>query len=141
MSLKDYSHLERISLNLYIVMFVDRCLRKINWCFRFQVEGSEWRFILTGGVGVAEGSGQNPDKTWISEKTWTEICRLSLITVFKGFSDSFKENILDWRLIFDSTEPHRQIIPLKWQSELNSFQKLMVLRCLRPDKLTNQSLL
>jgi dynein heavy chain, axonemal len=70
-----------------------------------------------------------------------EIRRLSLITVFKGFSDSFKENILDWRLIFDSTEPHRQIIPLKWQSELNSFQKLMVLRCLRPDKLTNQSLL
>jgi dynein heavy chain len=99
-----------------------------------EIESSEWRFILTGGVGVAEG-GPNPDKSWVSEKTWTELCRLSQVTVFKGFQDSFKENINAWRLLFDSSSPQLEKFPV-WHDRLNSFQKLMVLRCIRPDKLT-----
>ena len=36
--------------------------------------------------------------------------------------------------IFDHLEPHRQQFPGKWNDELDSFQKLLVMRCLRYDK-------
>ena len=40
-------------------------------------------FFLTGGVGLAN-TNPNPDKSWMIDKTWDEICRLSDMPVFKG---------------------------------------------------------
>jgi dynein heavy chain len=100
-----------------------------------EIEATEWRFLLTGGIGVSNGEESNPDKSWITEKTWSEICKLSDITVFSGFSENFKKNISDWRRIYDSSDPHMQALPDVWEEKLNSFQKLMVLKCLRADKL------
>lgn len=39
--------------------------------------------------------------------------------------------------IFDSADPHQQPLPGKWNDALDDFQKLIVLKCLRPDKITN----
>ena len=41
-----------------------------------------------------------------------------------------------FKLIFDSSEPHREKLPGHW-SELSLFERLLVLRCIRPDKVTN----
>ncbi|KAI8903374.1 dynein heavy chain, N-terminal region 2-domain-containing protein [Gorgonomyces haynaldii] len=100
-----------------------------------EVDPAEWRFLLTGGVGVSASASPNPDSSWISEKTWGEIGRLSDFAAFEGFSKDFKEQILEWRKIFDSSDPQNQPFPGKW-NDLNDFQHLMVLRCLRPDKMT-----
>ena len=39
--------------------------------------------------------------------------------------------------IFDSADPHLEPLPGKWNKELDDFQKIIVLKCLRPDKITN----
>ena len=101
-----------------------------------EIDASEWRFILTGGVGVGEGEVPNPDPSWISEKTWGEICRTSDIPAFEGFSKLFNQDIYHWREMYDSPDPQTFKIPDTWDDKLNDFQKLLILRCLRPDKMT-----
>ena len=41
-------------------------------------------FFLTGGVGL-ENKIPNPDTTWLADKSWDEICRLSEYAAFRGF--------------------------------------------------------
>ncbi|KAJ3254160.1 Dynein heavy chain 7, axonemal [Boothiomyces macroporosus] len=101
-----------------------------------EIDPAEWRYILTGGVGVSETIVSNPDNSWITEKSWGEVCRLSDIPAFHGFAKSFNENIGEWRRLFDSQDPQEYVLPGKWDEKLNPFQKLMVLRAIRPDKMT-----
>ncbi|CAF0908921.1 unnamed protein product [Adineta steineri] len=39
--------------------------------------------------------------------------------------------------MFDSSEPERARLPQEWTDRLDDFQKIMFLKCLRPDKVTN----
>ena len=41
-----------------------------------------------------------------------------------------------YKVIFDSNDAHELPLPGDWESRLSSFQKLLFLRCLRPDKVT-----
>ncbi|RKO94242.1 dynein heavy chain and region D6 of dynein motor-domain-containing protein [Blyttiomyces helicus] len=99
------------------------------------VNYDEWRFLLTGGVGVGEAQAANPDPSWISDKSWGEICRLSALTAFEKFDKLFCDNMSDWKHIFDNADPQEIGLPGRWKDSLNAFQKLLVLRCIRPDKL------
>ncbi|KAI8803834.1 dynein heavy chain and region D6 of dynein motor-domain-containing protein [Cladochytrium replicatum] len=100
------------------------------------VDLEEWRFLLTGGIGLDDNFRPNPDKTWISEKSWAEFCRLSSLPVFNGFSSSFIVGVDIWKQIFNNNSPHLMKLPAPWEDSLNPFQKLLVMRCLRPDKMT-----
>lgn len=50
------------------------------------------------------------------------------------YRKSFVGNTHEWRKIYDSKEPHRAPFPAPWSEHLTDFQKMMVIRCLRPDK-------
>ena len=41
---------------------------------------------------------------------------------------------MDWRIFYDDRAPHEAELPEPWHSKLNDFQRLVVLRCIRPDK-------
>lgn len=60
-----------------------------------------------------------------------------MLPKFASFSEEFKNHADGFKKIFDSSEPHREELPGKWNTDLDSFQKLIVLKCLRPDKVTN----
>jgi dynein heavy chain len=90
-------------------------------------------FFLTGGVGL-ENKLANPDPSWLSDKSWDEICRMSDLPKFKGFRESFSSNVAEWRKYYDSRTPHEVELVAPWQTNLNDFQRMIVLRCIRPDK-------
>lgn len=100
-----------------------------------EVDAAEWKFLLTGGIGAGSVVAQNPDLTWIGEKCWSEILRISDFPQFMGFSKEFVDSVLEWRRLFDSLDPQNVPLPGRWDNQLNGFQKLMVLRCMRPDKI------
>lgn len=56
-----------------------------------RLQPAELRFLLTGGISMGELPMDNPDTSWLSEKSWGEICRLSSMPspVWANFHDSF----------------------------------------------------
>ncbi|KAI8819310.1 dynein heavy chain and region D6 of dynein motor-domain-containing protein [Fimicolochytrium jonesii] len=102
---------------------------------RGEVNGDEWRFLLTGGMGITGSKTPKPDTPWLGERSWNEICRLSSLPPFQGFDVDFVSNIDEWKRLFDSPTPQTIPPPGKWKDTLDAFQKLCILRALRPDKM------
>ncbi len=49
-----------------------------------ELDTEGFMFFLTGGVGL-ENKLENPDSTWLSDKSWDEICRMCDLPGYKGF--------------------------------------------------------
>ncbi|XP_038627172.1 dynein heavy chain 1, axonemal [Tachyglossus aculeatus] len=96
---------------------------------------AEWRHLLSGGS--VKTLRENPAVEWLSERAWRDILSLTNLETFATFADDFVRHLQDFQHIFDSAEPHREPLPGEWNSRLDQFQKLLVLRCLRGDKVTN----
>lgn len=98
------------------------------------IDNSEWLFLLTGGIGL-DNPFKNPAK-WLGVQNWNEICRLSDFPNFKGLRQHVENNLSDWKEYFDSATPQDYSkIPTEWAKKLTFFQKLLILRVFRSDKL------
>ncbi|XP_052045898.1 dynein axonemal heavy chain 12 [Apodemus sylvaticus] len=100
-----------------------------------EIEYQELMFLLTGGVSL-KSAEKNPDPDWLQDKSWEEICRASELPVFHGLREHFRDYIYAWEEIYDSKEPHNMKFPEPMDKTLNELQKIIILRCLRPDKIT-----
>ncbi len=103
-----------------------------------ELDAEEWRYYLAGPSGEIE-IAKNPTD-WLGELEWAEVYKqlfcMSKLPVFKGFDTYFIQNNKHFQKIFDSLEPHNMPIPGDWNKKLNSFQKMIVLKSIRPDKMT-----
>nr|XP_008166211.1 dynein axonemal heavy chain 12 isoform X1 [Chrysemys picta bellii] len=102
---------------------------------RKEIEQQEFMFLLTGGVGL-KNKYKNPDPSWLQDKSWDELCRASDFSAFRGLRSHISENASEWRKIYDSKEPHNIPLPKPWDKTLNELQKMIILRCLRSDKIS-----
>uniref|UniRef100_A0A672TR52 Dynein axonemal heavy chain 3 n=1 Tax=Strigops habroptila TaxID=2489341 RepID=A0A672TR52_STRHB len=98
-----------------------------------QIDDEVWRFLLTGGVAL-DNPHPNPAPDWLSEKSWAELVRASSLTNLQGLMEHVRENSSKWKLIYDSARPHEEAFPDAW-STLMGLHRLVLLRCLRPDKI------
>ena len=98
------------------------------------IDYAEWYFLITGGV-VTENPHKNPAKEWLSDKAWGEICRIADLAAFPGLRHTFQGNASEWRHIYDSSDPENEKLPGDWDKNLGQFQKMLILRAIRPDKI------
>ncbi|XP_038668758.1 dynein heavy chain 12, axonemal [Scyliorhinus canicula] len=100
---------------------------------RHEINYHEFMFMLTGGVGL-QTKLQNPDPSWLQDKSWDEICRASDLSSLQGLRDHFSKSSREWHKIYESKDPHVVPLPHPWDQKINELQKMIVLRALRPDK-------
>ncbi|XP_030840434.1 dynein heavy chain 1, axonemal isoform X1 [Strongylocentrotus purpuratus] len=100
-----------------------------------KINMDEWRYLLSGGPIKVELPNPTPD--WLSERAWMEILSLSALDTFVEFAKDFGNHSAAYKAIFDSTEPHREPLPGNWNTDLDDFQKILVLKCIRADRVTN----
>ncbi|GBG76408.1 hypothetical protein CBR_g22156 [Chara braunii] len=99
------------------------------------VDKDELTFLVMGSIG-GPGEYKNPAKDWLSDKQWEEVCHLARLPGFSGLALSIPTHERDWREISIGPEPQRIRFP-KPYDKLSSFQKLLIVRCIRPDKVAS----
>ncbi|KAG6966008.1 hypothetical protein JG687_00005084 [Phytophthora cactorum] len=100
-----------------------------------EVDAGEWRFLLSGIGTGAPVEAENPAARWLEAYAWQQICALASFPAFKGLETEFANHVAVFRAIFDSTDPENQPLPGELLSKLDEFQRLCILRVLRPDKM------
>ncbi|KAL0223335.1 hypothetical protein P9112_002725 [Eukaryota sp. TZLM1-RC] len=97
-----------------------------------EIDPAEYKFFISGGP-LTSFDLQNPGG-WITNEMWSEISNLAQLSSFEGFDSNFIDVIDEWKKVFDSSEAHQAPFPEPWNSNLSAFQRLLVVRCIRNDK-------
>jgi len=118
-----------------------KLLFSLQMCVKIMQRGSkmnkeEYNFFLRGGT-VLDRSSQspNPAPEWINESNWDNISELEKLANFRNIVTSFEQNSQEWRLWYQSSEPEVSALPGEWENKCNELQRLILLRCLRADRL------
>jgi dynein heavy chain len=103
-----------------------------------KMDAGEWRYFLAGPSGDIK-IPPNPTN-WLGDLEWGEVYKqiygAAQLPVLQGFEQFFVDKQAEFRKIFDSEEPHNEPIPGAWNDKLNTFQKIIILKALRSDKVT-----
>ncbi|KAG5305945.1 DYH3 protein, partial [Pseudoatta argentina] len=93
-----------------------------------------WVFLLTGGIAL-DNPYPNPDPSWLSDKSWSEVVRASLLPGLEKLRKSFQSNTSQWQAYYDLSNPQEHSFPPPFEHEDENLRKLVILRCVRIDKL------
>uniref|UniRef100_A0A8C2ZK56 Dynein axonemal heavy chain 2 n=1 Tax=Cyclopterus lumpus TaxID=8103 RepID=A0A8C2ZK56_CYCLU len=101
-----------------------------------QLNLDEYSFFLRGGLVLDKvAQMNNPCTSWLVDSSWDNITELNKLPNFHGIMASFKHH-RDWNLWFTSAEPENTALPDNWESNCNEFQKMLIVRSLRPDRVS-----
>ena len=149
--LKDRVYNLRESLRMTIFTCVSRGLFErhkliflAQLCFLLQRRGTlgeehllnetQFEFLLRGPrkLGV-----ENPLIGWLPNANWQACCALGELEDFGKFCADLQEAAPRFREWYNHTNPENEKLPLDWaQLDRTPFQKMLVIRCLRPDRVT-----
>eukprot|EP00752_Nemacystus_decipiens_P011484 g10196.t1 len=96
-------------------------------------------FLLKGGRNALAGGGGDdpPPADWLSESAWRMVLELSSLDGFAKLANDVAESAPRFREWFDAASPELEKLPLDWRElDKRPFLKLLVVKCLRPDRIT-----
>jgi dynein heavy chain len=63
-----------------------------------------------------------------------QVCRFSDLPGAAGLKEDMASDASRFKPLYDTAEAHTVPLPSPWQEKMNAFQRMVVLRCMRPDK-------
>ena len=101
-----------------------------------RINDREYRFLVAGPSGLPSRAAPNPAPSAVTDDTWQAILGLSELEAFLGFDEAFSANPQALQGYCDAVDPYSHPLPDAFEGKLSDFQRLLVLRCVRADKLT-----
>lgn len=102
------------------------------------LDPQEWRYFLAGPAGATE-IPKNPTD-WLGELEWAELYKqlhgMAQVPALAGIDKAFMENDKEFQKLFDSTAPQNMPLPGEWEEKLDYFKKMIVIKSIRPDKIS-----
>ncbi|XP_060103688.1 dynein axonemal heavy chain 11 [Heteronotia binoei] len=96
-----------------------------------ELELTELNFLLRFTV---EHTYKSP-VDFSTTQSWSAIRAIALMDEFRGLDRDIEGSAKRWKKWVDSECPEKEKLPQEWKSK-SSFQKLIILRALRPDRMT-----
>ncbi|KAJ8290699.1 hypothetical protein GJAV_G00016460 [Gymnothorax javanicus] len=98
---------------------------------RGSVDAQELDFLLRFPVEPCRGS----PLSFLSPYAWGAIKTISTLEEFRGLDRDMEGSAKRWRKLVESECPEKEKFPQDWKNK-SSLQKLIILRALRPDRMT-----
>ncbi|KAG2383359.1 hypothetical protein C9374_004696 [Naegleria lovaniensis] len=141
--LKDYFTYQMYTKVCRSLFQKDKLLFSLLLCIQLMkkkghMDNEELKFLLTGTSSVVNHEEDENKKLpdWITQNMYNELCQIDgMSPPFQHFKKEFFDHLPKWKKIYDSQKPQEEPYPDRWD-KLTQFQKMMVLRVLRPDKLS-----
>nr|CCA21283.1 inner dynein arm heavy chain 1beta putative [Albugo laibachii Nc14]CCA21656.1 dynein heavy chain 2 putative [Albugo laibachii Nc14] len=138
---------------LFSLLLCVRILKKMN-----KISAEEYDFLLKGTSftattqsGEISGSAKliarvtheekimNAAADYLNDTIWKSLVDLSHLPRFQGLISSFEQNNKAWKAWFQSKSPEVEPLPADWEGKCNDLQKMLLLRCMRHDRLSIQA--
>lgn len=91
-------------------------------------------FLLKSKTSIDPGN-MGPLQEWLPENIWPRIKALETMSRFKGLGDNMQSDSEEWCSWFDSEKAEVAVLPGEYQKTLTPFDRLILLRAIRPDRL------
>jgi dynein heavy chain len=99
-----------------------------------KIDPVEVDFLLKGKTCIDPGN-MGPLQEWLPENIWPKVKSLEGMDSFRGLGDNMQSDSDEWRLWFDAEKAESETLPGIYQKELSQFERLILLRAIRPDRL------
>lgn len=105
------------------------------------LDHAQLEFFLKGNLSLEKDERKNPH-SWLSEAGWHDLMRLSKIgdesgnAVLKDISSDIEKDEPAWKAYYDIEEPEASPLPNGFEDRVSPFEKLLVLRCIKVDRVT-----
>uniref|UniRef100_A0A8C2U8V4 Dynein axonemal heavy chain 10 n=1 Tax=Coturnix japonica TaxID=93934 RepID=A0A8C2U8V4_COTJA len=100
-----------------------------------RVPRDELDFFLKGNTSLEKSERKKP-YAWLPDQGWEDLIRLSeqFPEQFESLPDDVEQNPDVWKNWYDTDALEQLPFPMHYQDSLTSFQKLLLLRCFRVDR-------
>ncbi|XP_073442216.1 dynein axonemal heavy chain 10 [Dendrobates tinctorius] len=100
-----------------------------------RVPQEELDFFLKGNISLEKSKRKKPC-FWLPDQGWQDIMRLSeqFSSLFGSLPDDVERHESEWKAWYDLDTPEQYPSPLSYKDKLSTFQKLLLLRCFRVDR-------
>eukprot|EP00033_Pygsuia_biforma_P005625 GCRY01006214.1.p1 GENE.GCRY01006214.1~~GCRY01006214.1.p1 ORF type:complete len:1920 (-),score=585.98 GCRY01006214.1:315-5459(-) len=97
----------------------------------------EYNFFLRGGIVLDKDAQMtNPCSGWLPENAWDNVTELEKLPAFHNITASFEQLQREWHAWYHHPESENAPLPGEWENKCNELQRMIIVRCLRPDRVT-----
>uniref|UniRef100_A0A803TD88 Dynein axonemal heavy chain 10 n=1 Tax=Anolis carolinensis TaxID=28377 RepID=A0A803TD88_ANOCA len=101
----------------------------------YRIPQDELDFFLKGNISLEKSARKKPC-LWISDQGWEDVIRIAELfpEQFGSLPDDVENNPDDWKNWYDVDALEQVPFPMQYRKSLSHFQKLLLLRCFRVDR-------